>query len=186
MTRLWLVLICVALLALALIGMMLGWRNRRRRQGFLPALPELPAELGAPSLSSTGLYVGTTFASSWQDRVVHEGLGARANGSATLYPSGLVIERDGAQPVFVPKDDLVDIRLAPGLAGKVTGDGGLLVARWRLGDTELDTGFRADDKSTYPDWIRALTRLSDGSTRSETVNSPSLTSGLRHSTEGRE
>ena len=184
MTRLWLVLSCVAVLALALLGMWLGWRNRRRRQSYLPALPELPSELGTPSLSATGLYVGTTFATSWQDRVVHDGLGARAAGSATLYPSGLVIERDGARPVFVPKGDLVDVRVAPGLAGKVMGDGGLLVARWRLGETELDTAFRADDKSSYPDWIRSLTALSDGSARRETANSPSLDSEVRHSTEG--
>ena len=157
MTRAILVLLCVALLALALLGMWLGWRHREQRQRQLPALPELPADLGQPSLSSTGLYVGTTFASSWQDRVVHEGLGARATGSATLYPGGLVIERDGAEPVFVPRRDLVDVRLAPGLAGKVMGDGGLLVARWRLGETELATAFRADDKSTDPDWVRALT-----------------------------
>ena len=157
MTRLWLVVACVAVVLLALAGMWIGWRNRRKRQSHLPPLPRLPVDLGAPSLSSTGLYVGTTFATSWQDRVVHEGLGARAYGSATLYPTGLLIERDGNDPLFVPKADLIDVRLAPGLAGKVMGDGGLLVARWRLGETELDTGFRADDKSTYPDWIRALT-----------------------------
>jgi hypothetical protein len=158
MIRTLLVLGCVALVLLALAGMWLGWRNRARRQAYLPTLPALPDDLGAPSLSSTGLYVGTTFASSWQDRVVHEGLGTRAHGCATLYATGLVIERDGAEPVFVPKADLVDVRLAAGLAGKVMGDGGLLVARWRLGDAELDTGFRADDKSSYPDWIRALTK----------------------------
>jgi hypothetical protein len=158
MTRLLLVLVCVGVLLLLLAGMRWGWRNRAKRQAYLPALPGVPAELGAASLSASGLYVGTTFATSWQDRVVHQGLGVRAEASATLYPAGLLIERDGAEPVFVPKEALVGVRLAPGLAGKVMGDGGLLVARWRLGDAELDTGFRADDKSTYPDWIRALRR----------------------------
>ena len=158
MTRAVLVLACLALVLLVLAGMWLGWRHRAQRQSYLPHLLAVPAELGAPTLSSSGLYVGTSFASSWQDRVVHEGLGARASGSATLYPAGLLIERDGAQPVFVPRADLIDVRLAPGLAGKVMGDGGLLVARWRLGDAELDTGFRADDKRAYPDWIRAVTK----------------------------
>jgi hypothetical protein len=39
----------------------------------------------------------------------------------------------------------------------VTGAGGLLVLRWRLGEHEVDTGFRADDKSVYPSWVRTLT-----------------------------
>jgi hypothetical protein len=184
MTRFWLVLACVAVVLLALVGMWLGWRSRAKRQSFLPALPGLPDDLGAPTMTSTGLYVGTTFAGSWQDRVVHDGLGARAYGSATLYPAGLLIERDGAEPVFVPRADLLGVRLAPGLAGKVMGDGGLLVARWRLGESELDTGFRADDKSTYPDWIRSLSAMSDGSPERVTPDSPSLATKTRHSTEG--
>jgi len=157
-TRLLLVLLCVAIVLLALAAMWLGWRNRVARQAHLAPLPDVPDDLGDPTLSASGLYVGTTFATSWQDRVVHDGLGFRANGAATLYPTGLLIERDGAEPVFVPREALVGVRLAPGLAGKVMGDGGLLVARWRLGDTEVDTGFRADDKSSYPDWIRELTK----------------------------
>jgi hypothetical protein len=43
-----------------------------------------------------------------------------------------------------------------GLAGNVMGQGGLLVLRWRLGPVEMDTGFRADDKTTYPAWVQAI------------------------------
>lgn len=70
MIRLLLVLACVAVLALALLGMRWGWRNRARRQSGVPPLPPVPAELGAPMLPPTdGVYVGTAFATSWQDRV---------------------------------------------------------------------------------------------------------------------
>jgi hypothetical protein len=86
-------------------------------------------------------------------------LGVRAAATAHAYRSGLVLERQGEPPVFVPAQDLVDARLAPALAGKVMGEGGLLVIRWRLGDAVLDTGFRADDKSRYPEWIDALKGL---------------------------
>ncbi len=159
MTRALLVLTCVVFVLLLLAGMWLGWRNRARRQAGLPDLPAVPAELGAQRLPpATGLYVGTTFATSWQDRVVHAGLGRRAEATLALYDSGAVIDRSGATPVFVPADDLLDARLAPALAGKVMGAGGLLVLRWRLGDNELDTGFRADDKSVYPSWVRTLAR----------------------------
>jgi hypothetical protein len=157
MTRLLLVLGCIAFLLLMLVGMWWGWRNRARRQAGLPALPPVPDAPGdelAPRLD--GVYVGSTFASSWQDRVVHGGLGVQANATATLHPSGVLIEREGATAVFLPREAITGARLAPGLAGRVVGEGGLLVIGWRLGDAELDTGLRADEKSSYPQWVRTI------------------------------
>jgi hypothetical protein len=157
MTRVWLVLICLALVVLAVAGMWFGWRSRARRQAGLPPLPAVPQDTGAAVLPpAEGVYVGTTFAQHWQDRVVHGGLGPRSAASMTLSDKGILLDRDGAQPLFVPAADVVGARLAPGLAGKVVGSGGLLVLTWRLGDTELDTGFRADDKTSYPDWVRTI------------------------------
>jgi hypothetical protein len=156
MIRALLVLLCVALVLLALLGMRRGWRNRLARQSDLPPLPAVPPDLGAPGLTATGLYVGSTFAGSWQDRVLHGGLGARAEATLTLHPAGLHVERAGASPLFVPRGLWRGARLAPGLAGKVVGEGGLLVLRWQLGDALVDTGFRADDKTTYPQWVHAM------------------------------
>jgi hypothetical protein len=158
MTRLLLVLLCVLVLALALLGMRAGWRNRLARQSDLPALPAVPDELGDALLTVRGLYIGTTFAASWQDRVAHGGLGARADTVASLHPTGLLLDRQGSTPVFIPAATFIEARLAPGLAGKVMGEGGLLVLRWRLGDAELDTGFRADDKTMYPAWVKTINR----------------------------
>lgn len=154
-----LVLLCFALVVLAVLGMRRGWTNRARRQASLPPLPAVPADLGEPLLPPlTGSYVGTTFASSWQDRVVHGGLGTPADAVASCHPAGLLVRRQGAAAVFVPAEAVVEARLAPGLAGAVVGAGGLLVVRWRLGEAELDTGFRADDKTGYPTWVRRLNR----------------------------
>jgi hypothetical protein len=36
------------------------------------------------------------------------------------------------------------------------GEGGLLVLRWQLGGALVDTGFRADDKTAYPEWVATL------------------------------
>ncbi|MEO8888824.1 MAG: transporter [Jatrophihabitantaceae bacterium] len=157
MTRLWLVVLCLVLLALALLGLRRGWRNRAVRQSGLPGLPAVPTDLGSPLLAPLdGLYVGTTFTSSWQDRVVHGGLGARAAATATLYPAGVRIDRVGADAVFLPTAAIAGARLAPGLAGRVVGAGGLLVLTWTLGQAELDTGLRADDKSAYPAWVLTI------------------------------
>jgi hypothetical protein len=156
MTRVLLVLLCVVLVLLALVGMRIGWRNRLARQADLPTLPSVPADLGPALLSNPGLYVGSTFAASWQDRVLHGGLGDRADAVASLHGAGLLIERQGSAPVFVPRSAWVEARLAPGLAGKVVGEGGLLVLRWRLGPAQVDTGFRADDKTSYPEWVQTI------------------------------
>jgi hypothetical protein len=151
-----LVLACVAFVALLLLGMRLGWRHRAERQAFLPGLPPVPDDLGAAQLTLRGVYVGTTFATSWQDRVVHAGLGLPAEATLTLHADGLLIDRAGGEPIFVPRASIVAARLAPGLAGVVVGEGGLLVVRWRLGESELDTGLRADDKTSYPQWVQAI------------------------------
>lgn len=163
MTRVLLVLACLVFFALCLAGMRLGWRHRARRQDGLGGHADLPATLGDPLLAPmTGLYVGTTHADRWQDRVVTGGLGLRASMTTTLTPQGLLIERDGAEPIFVAAADLLDVGVGAGLAGKVMGPGGLLVVRWRdTAGTELDTGLRGDDKSVYPDWIAAVDRMTD-------------------------
>jgi hypothetical protein len=163
MTRLELVLGCVLLFLLALAGMWAGWRNRADRQADLPPLPAVPAGLErladlAPPL--TGLYVGSTAATRWQDRIVAHRLGERAAATARLNSAGVLIARQGSPDVFLPADSLIDARLEPALAGKVVGAGGLLVLRWRLGERLLDTGLRADDKTRYPAWLAAVGTLS--------------------------
>jgi hypothetical protein len=157
MTRIELVIGCLVLFALVIAGMRLGWSNRAARQAELPELPAVPADLGAdraPAL--TGLYVGTTIATQWQNRVVVHTLGERADATARLTAAGALIERAGSIAIFIPSGRLIDARLEPALAGKVVGEGGLLVLRWRHGDTDLDTGLRADDKTLYPDWVTAI------------------------------
>lgn len=160
MIRLLLVLVCLGVLIAALFGMRLGWRHRAARQHELEALPEPAAELGAAIIEGeSGLYVGTTSARSWQDRIVVHGLGRRAAATATLFPVGLVIDRIGDKAIYIPAASIIEGRLAPALAGKVVGARGLLVVRWRLGDWVLDTGFRADDERHYPDWLQAIAGL---------------------------
>jgi hypothetical protein len=160
-TRLLLVLACLVFFALCVAGMRSGWRHRAQRQDGLGGRAGLPVVPGASLLAPmTGLYVGTTRADRWQDRVVTDGLGLRAAMTTTLTAQGLLIERDGAEPIFVAAANLLDVGVGAGLAGKVVGAGGLLVVRWRdTSGTELDTVLRADDKSVYPEWIAAVDDL---------------------------
>jgi hypothetical protein len=138
--------------------MSLNWRHRTSRRAHLPALSAVPLDPGVALLRASGHYEGTSFASGKQHQVVHAGLGKRATADATLHESGLVLHRQGAAAtIFIPSGEWVAARLDSALGGgKAMGEGGLLVVRWRLGDAELDTGFRADDTAVYPEWVQAI------------------------------
>ena len=154
------VLVCV----LAACGLWLGWKHRGRRQSGLPALPAVPNAPGdviTPAL--TGLYVSSTTAGNWQDRIVAHGLGVRAPAIVRLSEDGVLVDREGADPIFVPVKDLVEVTTAPGIAGKVMGqEDGILIIRWRLGDTELDSGIRADDRDEQAEFLVAAKNLLAG------------------------
>jgi hypothetical protein len=159
MIRVLLIVGLLLLLALALVGMRLGWRHRAERQAGLPELPIPPQDVGADQAPPlTGLYVGTTFATQWQNRIVARRLGERAEAVTRIGPAGILIDRQGSTAIFLPIVALTGARLEPALAGKVVGQGGLLVLRWRHGDVDLDTGLRADDKTVYPAWIQAVAK----------------------------
>lgn len=53
----------------------------------------------------------------------------------------------------------MDIRLDSRIAGKVMATDSLLVFTWQLGDVQLDTGFRGDELSVYPQWIESVRRV---------------------------
>jgi hypothetical protein len=161
MERLLLILGLLLLLALLIYGLYAGWRHRAARQSGLAELPVLPTDLGPDLVAPmTGLYVSTTTAGTWQDRVVARGLGRRAAGAARLSAEGVCIERDGETDIFVPATDLVEVTTAPGIAGKVIGQAdGIVIVRWSLGGVALDSGFRADDPDRQLDWIDAAQAL---------------------------
>ncbi len=158
----------VAFWALAIFLMYIGWRGRARRQADrVGQLPAVPAHLGEQTIApATGLYVGSTLAPSWQDRIAVGDLGFRATGEISRYAAGILLERDGASAIWIPQDAVRAVRTERGLAGKVMSKDGVLVIRWELPTgTEIDTGFRGDDKSVYPAWVGA--GEPDGKTDSE-------------------
>ena len=140
-----------------------GWRNRALRQTeLLGEFPSLPDMLSPAIIAPTrGLYVGSTLAPDWLERIAVGDLGFRSKAVLTRYPEGILLERSGATPIWIPQDAITAIRTERGLAGKVIpGRGktetstGILAIRWRLpSGTELDTGFRGDDRTEYAKWI---------------------------------
>ena len=161
MERFWLTLAVLAVCVLAGYGLLVGWRHRAQRQAGLPELPSVPEDFGlALATPLTGLYVCTTTAGNWQDRIVARGLGRRANATAELTADGVLIDRIDDDAIFLPAGSLTAVGTAPGIAGKVMGlPNGVLIVSWRLGDVELDSGFCADDPQLQADWIAAAGAL---------------------------
>jgi hypothetical protein len=157
MERLWLVLAIVAFFLLCLWGMYVGWRRKARSQSVqVPPFPPIPEDPGEALLESTGVYVATTFAGEWQNRVVTRGAGLRTGAVWRLHDGGVAVERWGAPDFWIPREAITGVRRDTRIAGKVMGTDALLVLTWRLGDAGLDTGFRGDDLDDYPQWTEQL------------------------------
>ncbi|WLQ06230.1 PH-like domain-containing protein [Arthrobacter oryzae] len=141
--------ITLPLIAVVLLMIGLGWRNRLRRQSDVEQLPAVPQELSLPLAAADGQYVATTTSGDWLDRIAVHGLGIRTDAELTVHPEGVLFERSGAGPLFIPANRVTGVRQDSGMAGKFVEKDGLLVVSWTLGGRELDTGFRtrrADDK----------------------------------------
>ena len=158
--RLALVLVVLAVIGLAVWGMWRGWQHRAGRQGDLPAPPP-PVLLEDPWVGPVeGVYLASTTAGNWLDRVVVHGLGVRSRADLSVGAEGVLMAREGADDVFVPADRVRAVRLDRGIAGAVYEQGGVLVLTWVLGDgTLLDTGFRAVRTQEHVRVVEAVRRL---------------------------
>ena len=145
--RLALVAGMVAIIVLVLSAMRRGWRSRQRRQADIPPPPVLDAALASAGQGPgvPGLYVGTSMAGDWLDRVAVHGLGVRSRAEVHSTAQGLAIAREGAPSFFIPHADIVGVRVDRGVAGTVRAKDSVIVVTWRLGPVDVDTGFRADD-----------------------------------------
>lgn len=170
--RRWSITVDRALLTVALIlvillaayGLLVGWRHRAARQSDFPELPVAGEDLGeelTPPIG--GLYVSTTAAGHWQDRVVARGLGRRAAATVHLFAAGILIDRVGESALFLPAADVRAVGTAPGIAGKVMGmPDGILIVTWDLAGTGLDSGIRVNDLEAQAQWLVAAERIFPG------------------------
>ena len=133
------------ILAAAYYGMFRGWRNRKSRQTDLAPLPAVPDD---KIRGVEGVYVATTSAGDWMDRIAVHELGVRSTADLAVSEAGLIFHRQGAADVFIPADHLTGVRTDRGIAGKVTAEkSGLVVVTWNHDGRELDTGFRPRRKA---------------------------------------
>jgi hypothetical protein len=148
--------VLVVVIAVAIQLMMRGWRRRAQRQAELIGnLPGVPDEVGTATTTIRGVYVGCTLSPSWNDRVTAGDLGYRSKAMLTRYPEGILLQRSHANPIWIPQKSITAVRTERGMAGKVAARDSILAIRWRLpSGVEIDTGFRANNRSEYAGWLQ--------------------------------
>lgn len=150
------ILTCLAL-------MRWGWVRRGRRQSDVPPLlpvPDVPVALGSRDVTGTAArYVGANRSGDWLDRVVVHTLGApsaalvtvRTAGAKAEQPApespvaGVWVSRQGAPDIFVPAEQVLDVRHDRAAGGSAFEAGGVLVITWRHGGGSIDLGLRVRD-----------------------------------------
>jgi hypothetical protein len=156
------VTIVLVAVALALVGMLAGWRHRTRRQSGL--VPPPGAVTGEPLLTVRGLLLATTFAGRPLDRVVAAGLGHRTPASVAVHSDGVRIDRDGADPLELPAAALTGAGTATWTVDRSVEPGGLTVLGWTLEQdgepVPVESAFRlaTADQDALVAAVRALLR----------------------------
>ena len=172
---LWLsVTLLAALALLGLWGMRQGWRARgRRTSALVPSLPAAPAQPGAAlSDDAEAVYVSSTRAGDWLDRVVAHGLGVRSAARVRVHADGVLIARTGAPDVWVPRTALHAVGTSSGQAGKFVGRDELVVLTWVPDPgtgTALDTALRLRHDDARPALLAAARTLLDAPTDTDTA-----------------
>lgn len=162
--------VLVVVIAFLIHLILRGWRRRAERQfTLIGQLPPMPDTVGPATVAATkGLYVGSTLVPSWLERIAVGDLGYRSKAVLTRYPEGIMVQRIGATPIWIPQQSITAIRTERGIAGKAMTHDGILAIRWRLpSGTEIDTGFRGDDRREYTRWVSQGTDGAEGRRRDD-------------------
>ncbi|MFD7026135.1 hypothetical protein [Promicromonospora sukumoe] len=158
--------------------------RRRLAQRTTTVVPVPPRPIQTPGDVRFGpveaVYVSTTLHGDWLARVGAHGLGDRSHAAVTVHgsgsghgggsghdggQSGVLIERDGADDLWVPVETIRSAGLAPGMAGKYVGTDGLVVLTWAVPEADgvapalVDTGLRtrrAEDRGGLVDAVHHL------------------------------
>jgi hypothetical protein len=148
MQRLLLTLGTLGLPVVVYAAMLRGWRNRQRRQADVPVPPVAAGVTGAVLGPVPGLFVGTTDADHWLNRIAVHHLSDRAAGELTVAEDGVHVSRPALPDLFVPWGSIEAVDVETALAGKVVSTG-MLLFTWVLGERRLRTAFRADDRADH-------------------------------------
>lgn len=141
------IVVCALVIFLALIA--LGWHTRKRRQVDIVAPHRAPAALGVVLGEFPGFYVATTLADDRFNRVAVHGLGFRAKSTVVVAETGVVVPIAGQKDIFIPKGDISAVARATWTIDRVVETDGLTMIAWNLGDTKVESYFRAENSEAF-------------------------------------
>ena len=163
MDRTWLLLVVVAI-GLGLLALMIvGWRARSRRQSDLPPPASVPVDASDTRGAFGGRYVATSLGGQPLERVTAHGFGFRGLVVVRVDDRGILLDRTGERPIWIPREHVSGIRRATWTIDRVVEPDGLTVIDWRLGDHPVETALRLDDPLGAE---AAMTSLTTGRTAS--------------------
>lgn len=147
----------VIVFLIAMLGLLVvGWRNRQKRQKNVAAPVDVPAELGTAIGTFDGKYVATTAGADPYDRIAVHGLGFRGAASVTVSSGGLLVQRPGEADTWIPVTDLRGIRRATWTIDRVVEQDGLQLIEWNLGDRTVDSYFRMNEPDAFASAVAPL------------------------------
>lgn len=137
------VIIIAVVFLLLVLAITWGWSRRKKSQTDVPQ-PAKP-HMGIKPLAEPveGSYVSTTLAGHPLERVAVHGLGIRTTGEIVVTDGGVIMDLAGREDFLIPRRDIVSVDTTAGMIGKFVERGGIVRITWRLGETLVDTGFRA-------------------------------------------
>ena len=141
--------VVIAALVLFLVLIALGWSSRKRRQRAIAAPQQPPATLGTVLGEFPGLYVATTIANDRLNRVAVHGLGFRAKSTVVIAEVGVVVPIAGQKDTFIPRGDISEVARATWTIDRVVETDGLIMIAWRLGETAVESYFRAENPEAF-------------------------------------
>lgn len=134
--------ITVAVAALVLLGMLLAWRRRLRRDAHLSAPLGVPEHAEVLARHEV-LYVSTTRHDEPLERLTVSPLAYRARGELAVTDRGLALCLDGTPTVFIASAKIADVDRATVTIDRVVEPGGLVRVAWKAAvDTTVDSYFR--------------------------------------------
>ncbi|QIM16603.1 hypothetical protein G7067_09605 [Leucobacter insecticola] len=173
MSRTSFAILMASIAALALIGMWIAWRGRRRRgedSYRLSSVPELQGEILAefPRVS----YVSTTPLGAPLERVAIPGLRYKGFAEVTVRQDGVTIAVTGEPAVHVPTAQLRGTDTASGRIGKVVERDGLSLLLWEPRpehdiDLIVESSFRFTNSEDQIAFSRAIETLTDEASTDE-------------------
>ena len=168
----WPMRILLTALTLIVIGILFAlivrsWRRRAKSQSGLGSLPavsaEVAEELESGELATTEMrYVGTASDVNWNDKIAFAGLSNRGFAEVGVHAQGVVIDRGVAGVLFIPRDSIVGVGLAKGVAGRAFGKDGVVAIRWVHADFTLDTGLRSSSSIERQKIVTEIEKIAAG------------------------